>query len=89
MVKNGQKKGTVSFILGGKYQKVAVAGDFSGWEPVEMRKQKSGLWSATLSLKPGRHQYKFIADNNWLLDPDNAERAASAMGTVNSVAVVK
>lgn len=89
MVKSGTKKGTYTFSLTDRgFGKVFVAGDFSGWEPVAMRKQK-GLFSVTATLPAGRHQYKFIADGTWLLDPDNQDRAASPMGTINSVVSAK
>ena len=89
MVKSGQKKGTYIFSLKDSgSQKAFLAGDFTGWQPMAMKKQK-GFFSATVALPVGRHQYKFIADNNWLLDPDNQERAVSTMGTINSVVVAK
>jgi 1,4-alpha-glucan branching enzyme len=89
MVKSGTKKGTYVFSLkDAGSQKVHLAGDFTGWQPVAMKKQK-GVYAVTVALPAGRHQYKFVADNNWLLDPDNQERAVSAMGTINSVIIAK
>ncbi len=89
MVKGGQKKGSYSFSLkDGGYKSVSLAGDFNGWKPMAMKKGK-GTFSVTVTLPSGRQQYKFVADGNWLLDPDNNERAVSSMGTINSVVVAK
>jgi 1,4-alpha-glucan branching enzyme len=89
MVKNGSKKGTYNFSLTDRgYQKVFLAGDFSDWKPVAMKKLK-GVFSVMAAVPAGRQQYKFIADNTWLLDPDNPDRAVSMMGTINSVVAAK
>ncbi len=89
MVTNGRKNGTVRFSVDGGQDitKAFVAGDFTGWEPVRMRK-RSDTFAVTLALGAGHHQYKFILDDQWQTDPDNEHCAVSDMGTVNSVAMV-
>ncbi|MEP7001978.1 MAG: isoamylase early set domain-containing protein [bacterium] len=52
---------------------VRVVGDFNEWDkeraPMK-RDAASGLWSVTLSLKPGRHVYAFVVnDTLWMRDP--------------------
>jgi hypothetical protein len=52
---------------------VRVVGDFNGWDqdsaPMK-HDAASGLWSVTLSLKPGRHVYAFVVDDTlWMRDP--------------------
>jgi 1,4-alpha-glucan branching enzyme len=91
MYQLGRKKGTVSFKISadGKAAKVAIAGDWNGWKPEVMKKQKDGSFGTTIELTPGRHEYKFILDGNWVADPDVANVAPNAFGSVNSVAVVK
>jgi len=86
MFKKGQKKGTVRFTLSGNAlgEKAQLAGDFNGWKPVAMRKQKSGF-GVTVDVPPGMHQYKFLLDGAWLADPDNSDWAVSPLGTINSV----
>jgi hypothetical protein len=41
-----------------------------------------------MSLKPGRHEYRFVADGEWLDDPTAEQRIANAFGTENCVRVV-
>ena len=73
-----------SVDLRGYARRVFLAGDFTDWKPLRMRK-RAGAFSITLSLPPGRHQYKFIVDDTWILDPDNSDWAVSPMRTRNSV----
>ena len=90
MFSKGQKKGTVKFAIksANGCKKVQVAGDFSNWRPVEMRKQKDGAFVATVPVGNGNHEYKFILDGEWVVDPDNNAWALNPYGTLNSVAQV-
>ena len=91
MYEKGRKKGTVRFAIkpddGAK--QVAVVGTFSQWQPVRMRKQKSGSFVANVEAQPGSHEYKFIIDGEWVVDPDHGAWALNPYGTLNSVAVVE
>jgi len=89
MVCNEKKKGSVRFSLSleGDAKQVALAGDFNDWKPAALRK-RDGAYTATVQLRPGTYQYKFVVDGAWIVDPDNNQWALSAMGTINSVAVV-
>ena len=90
MVTMGRRKGTVRLTLATAdgARKAFVAGDFTAWEPIAMQR-RSGKFRLTLPLPPGRYQYKFILDGQWIKDPDNSEWAVSDMGTVNSLVVVE
>ena len=91
MISEGQTKGTVRFALrpsNSKVKSVLLAGDFNGWKPVAMRKQKDGLFAVTLPLKKGTYEYKFLVDGCWEIDRDNACWSPNAYGTMNSVAQV-
>lgn len=90
MFSKGQKKGTVKFSVkpSGGVKKAAVAGDFSEWKLVELRKQKDGSFAATVPLKAGSYEYKFVLDGEWVVDPDNNAWALNPYGTLNSVAQV-
>jgi len=50
---------------------VFIAGDFNGWGRTPMNKDKEGFWSIEFALKPGRYEYKYIVDGEWVSDPDN------------------
>ena len=57
-------------------KKVAVCGDFNGWNPVKtpMKKRKDGGFTVTLSLKPGaEYRFRYLVDgkkweNDWAAD---------------------
>jgi 1,4-alpha-glucan branching enzyme len=91
MFSKGSKKGTIKFSVKPvkTAKKVELAGDFSSWQPVEMKKQKDGSYMATISAGQGSHQYKFLIDGRWEVDPDNSRRAANNFGTLNSIATVE
>lgn len=88
MISKGQKKGTLKFSMkpANGAKEVAVAGDFTGWKPVQMKKQKDGSFSLMVALSEGAHEYKFIVDGQWVVDPDNNKWALNPYGTLNSVA---
>lgn len=89
MVSTGKKKGTIRFSLAprGSARRVAIAGDFSEWQPRPLRKREDGF-AVSLALPPGTYQYKFIVDGAWIIDPDNNQWALSPIGTMNSVVAV-
>lgn len=52
---------------------VAVAGDFSRWEPVPLARQwRDGepVWSGLVAVPRGEHRYMFVVDGSrWVTDP--------------------
>ena len=91
MVDKGRKKGTVRFSIApaNGAKKVALVGSFSNWEASRMRKQKDGSFVATVPIPSGIHEYKFILDDAWVVDPDNGAWAMNTYGTLNSVVNVE
>ena len=71
-------------------QTVGLAGSFNNWDATKtpMRKSGSGTWTTRLSLAPGRHEYRFVVDGNWISDPNAKESVANPHGEANSVVVV-
>lgn len=67
------------------YRTVMLAGDFTDWDKnaIVMHKNKSGEWTYTKSLTFGEHEYKFIADGEWIHD-QKAPRKSTQFGE-NSV----
>ena len=68
--------------------RVFLAGTFNDWSPTakEMTDKKgTGEYAATLSLKAGTYQYKFIIDGIWCADPECADWVTNDHGTLNSV----
>lgn len=74
-------------------QKVAVTGDFNGWDKdgVPLTPAgKPGLWTAKLRLKPGAYSYNFIVDGETLVpDPDAPTQSPDGYGGTNSILLVK
>lgn len=66
---------------------VFVAGDFNGWDPTAtpMKKHKEGCWKAKLRLRPGRYEYKFLVDGQWVNYVRGVERVPNPFGTDNMV----
>ncbi|MEQ2008881.1 MAG: isoamylase early set domain-containing protein [Limisphaerales bacterium] len=73
-----------------KATRVMLAGDFTDWaqRAIVMKHGKNGDWKATVTLPPGRHEYRFIVDDEWADDPQCLEREQNPFGTTNSVCTV-
>ena len=82
------KDSLVTFFFRGNTNawKVMLAGTFNNWDPaaLAMKKVDSG-WIAVVKLAPGKHYYKFIVDDNWTVDKDNALVENDGEGNDNSV----
>jgi len=81
----------VDFVLRKPEAKnVVLAGTFNGWDlkRTPLRKESTG-WKTTLWLPPGRYEYKFVADGQWMDDPNATDSAPNDFGGINSVLLVK
>jgi len=84
--------GKVSFVvldLGAKH--VSLSGEFNGWSPnaTLMKRHEDGHWETTVTLAPGRYEYKFVVDGHWLPDPLAHEHVWNQHGTLNSVIEIR
>jgi 1,4-alpha-glucan branching enzyme len=71
---------------------VFVAGSFNDWNPNRHRLEDAtgtGDYRATLGLKPGRFEYKFVSDGVWCVDPECPDWARNNYGSLNSVLTVE
>lgn len=67
---------------------VWVAGSFNDWKPNDKRlpdKTGTGKYSLTMMLPKGEHQYKFVINGVWCVDPNCTDWVANDMGSLNSV----
>jgi 1,4-alpha-glucan branching enzyme len=91
--KSGKKKGkAVRFqLVRDPGNEVYVAGTFNNWDshahPLTFLPD-AGSYLATLTLPPGRHEYKFVVNGKWCPDPKCPETVPNPLGDVNSVIVV-
>ena len=69
-----------------KAEAVFIAGTFNDWKPeaTRMIPLGAGRWAKDLSLPPGRYEYLFVVDGNWICDP-NGECVANPFGGSNAV----
>jgi 1,4-alpha-glucan branching enzyme len=87
----GPRTVQVRFVLADLGAKqVALSGEFNDWsiDKTRMTRTVSGHWEATLDLAPGRYEYKFVVDGQWVPDPLAHETVGNPHGTLNSVVEV-
>ncbi len=85
----GRKGKKVEFLLAAEPgNDIFVDGTFNGWDaganPLK-GKPKAGHYKTALRLPPGRHEYKFVVNGEWRLDPNCPERTPNGHGSLNSV----
>ncbi len=72
-------------------KRVALCGEFNQWstDATPLTQGPDGRWTTTIALVPGRYEYKFFVDGNWMPDPAARENAWNYHGTLNSVIEVR
>ena len=72
-------------------QEVCIAGSFNDWHPsvTPMVRLDDGKWAKELALPPGRYEYRFVVDGQWVDDPAATELIPNPFGTPNSVLEVR
>lgn len=68
---------------------VAVAGDFTNWEPVELEPQQVNgetVWTGIVPVSHGEHRYMFVIDGEkWVTDPLAPVQREDGFGNRNAV----
>ena len=79
----------IRFVLRAeKGRHVFVAGTFNNWNPTATPltyDARSRHYQADVQLLPGLHEYKFIVDGVWCVDPECSESVPNELGDRNSV----
>jgi 1,4-alpha-glucan branching enzyme len=85
-MKENEKKVEFSLSAPGA-KEVFLTGEFNHWDirSIPMKRGKDGSWKVQASLPPGRYEYKFIVDNQWVEDLPGVELAANPFGTQNLI----
>jgi hypothetical protein len=75
----------VQFRLETDASRVQLAGSFTNWEPrYELRQSAPGIWTITVPLSQGVHDYAFVVDGEqWVPDP-YAPQIGDGFGGTNS-----
>ena len=79
-------------LLAPEASSVSLAGSFDAWSPGAIPLVPSatpGLWTVTVPLTPGSHEYMFVVDGRrWIADPTAHAQVDDGFGQTNSVIVV-
>lgn len=96
MKKASKKAGATSGKKQVKFQlaadpgsEVYLTGSFNEWKEKDKTKMlkegPDGIYSARFFLQKGRHEYKFIVNDVWCVDPSCQEWTPNGLGSINSV----
>jgi 1,4-alpha-glucan branching enzyme len=68
-------------------KKVEVGGDFNNWKAnkTPLTKDATGNWKASLKLKNGRYQYRYLVDGVWQNAQEPVECVPNAFGSWNCI----
>lgn len=76
----------------GKTESMQLVGEFNKWDTScpPMKKLKSGLFSETLELEPGKeYQYRILINGSqWMNDPDAEKYVPNSFEGQNSVVMI-
>jgi hypothetical protein len=84
----------VQFVLvAPSASRVSLVGDFNDWNPaaapLRPTRTSGGVWTISVPLSIGRHQYAFIVDGTrWMTDPAAPTAVEDDFGVPNSVVTV-
>ncbi len=71
---------------------VSIVGDFNDWDRATTALAPSGndgVWTTSVALPPGRHEYAFIVDGeHWMPDPLASVTIHDDFGTASSIVTV-
>lgn len=67
--------------------RVCAAGSFNEWNPsaTPLVSLGDGDWGKELVLPPGRYEYRFVVDGQWIDDPAAKQTVPNPFGGVNAV----
>ena len=67
-------------------KQVCVAGSFNNWHAGAVLLQRHGSeWVGEIRVAPGRYEYLFVVDGQWLTDPSADEQVPNPFGGFNSL----
>ena len=71
-------------------EQVFIVGSFNQWQPsaTPLKNCGGGRWLLDIALVPGRYEYRFVVDGQWVDDPGLRNGASTRSDGHNSVLVV-
>lgn len=89
LTKNGAVSKRITFgVSANPNSEVCLAGSFNNWDPQQHQMKdtlENGKYTITLTLPKGEYEYKFVINNNWVVDPECQDWVRNSFGTLNSV----
>jgi 1,4-alpha-glucan branching enzyme len=84
------KKKTTFKLRAPEATQVTIAGCFNDWDATEnpLTQGDGGMWTCSLMLEPGEHEYRFVVDGAWCDDPMAEMRRPNEFGCENCVIMV-
>ena len=72
-------------------KRVSLAGSFNNWDvkALSAKKDTRGNWSVKVNLKPGKYEYKFFVDGQWVNDPGCRSCVPNNFGTQNCIVEIR
>ena len=91
MARVNSTKPLVFKLAAPKAKRVSLAGSFNNWDIKShlAKRDLKGNWAVKVNLKPGRHEYKFFVDGQWMADPGCKSYVLNSFGTQNCVVEIR
>ena len=72
-------------------KRVSLAGSFINWDIKShlAKKDSKGNWSVKVGLGPGKYEYKFFVDGNWVNDSSCRRCVPNAFGSQNCTVEIR
>jgi hypothetical protein len=88
-----QEPNTVRYrftVKADEVREICLAGDFNQWKVCDapLSRVAEGVWSITIDLPRGRHEYMFVIDGKWVTDPNAMGYSTDGFGNRNALLVV-
>lgn len=88
-----QEPNTVRYrftVKAAQVREICLAGDFNQWKVCDapLSRVAEGVWSITIDLPRGRHEYMFVIDGKWVTDPNAMGYSTDGFGNRNALLVV-
>jgi hypothetical protein len=88
-----QEPNTVRYrftVKANQVREICLAGDFNQWKVCDapLSRVAEGVWSITIDLPRGRHEYMFVIDGRWVTDPTAMGYSTDGFGNRNALLVV-
>ena len=86
-IERGEPATVVFRLEASEANSVSVAGDFSRWEAIPMRR-RGDRWVAEVELTPGLYHFGFLVDGEWFVPVHAPGRVDDEFGRTNATLIV-